>query len=62
MKKILEKFKKNYPLYQKKFLDSLPFLLIFQAIIFIFSPTRANQIAVLILMLGFILIQFEKKD
>ena len=62
MKKILNKIKSNMPLYKKRFLDSLPFLLVFQSILFIFSPTRVNQIGVIVLMIAFIFNQFEGKD
>ena len=55
MKKLVKYIKQNLPFYQKRLIDSLPFLLIYQAILFILSPIKLNQVILVIMIVIFTL-------
>ena len=55
MKKLVKYIKQKLPFYQKRLIDSLPFLLIYQAILFILSPIKLNQVILVIMIVIFTL-------
>ena len=62
MKKYILMIKEKLPVLQRRLVSSLPFILVYQAILFIFSPTKLNQIMLVILIVIFTLLQFASKD
>lgn len=62
MKKFLQVIKDKYPIYQKRFIESIPFIMIYQAILFILSPTKLNQVVLVIMIIFFAFTQFGLKD
>ena len=60
MKKYLIEFKRKLPLYKNKFIESIPFLLIYQSLLFILSPGKLNQVILVIMIVVFTLTQFAK--
>ncbi|MDD7735821.1 MAG: hypothetical protein SOW55_01905 [Bacilli bacterium] len=62
MKKYILMIKEKLPIFQKRLVASLPFILVYQAILFIISPIKLNQILLVILIVIFTLLQFASKD
>lgn len=62
MKKYILMIKEKLPILQKKLVSSLPFILVYQAILFIISPIKLNQVLLVILIVIFTLLQFASKD
>ena len=62
MKKYILMIKEKLPLLQKRLVSSLPFILVYQAILFIISPIKLNQVLLVILIVVFTLLQFASKD
>lgn len=62
MKKYILMIKEKLPLLQKRLVSSLPFILVYQAILFIISPIKLNQVLLVILIVIFTLLQFASKD
>ena len=60
MKKLIKYLKQRLPIYQNKLIDSIPFLLIYQAILFILSPIKLNQVILVIMIVIFTLTQLTK--
>lgn len=62
MKKYILMIKEKLPILQKRLVSSLPFILVYQAILFIISPIKLNQVLLVILIVIFTLLQFASKD
>ena len=62
MKKYILMIKEKLTLLQKRLVSSLPFILVYQAILFIISPIKLNQVLLVILIVIFTLLQFASKD
>lgn len=60
MKKYLKMIKEKFPFYVNKFYDAIPFLLIYQAILFILSPLKINQVVLAILIVVFTFTKLTK--
>jgi hypothetical protein len=60
MKQFLYNLKRKLPFYKSKLIDSIPFLLIYQALLFILSPIKLNQVILVIMIVIFTLTQFVK--
>lgn len=54
--------KNKFPYYQKKLFEAIPFILIYQALLFVLSPTKINQVMLVVLVVAFTLTQFGSKD
>lgn len=61
MKKYLLMFKQRLPLYKKKVLEAIPVILIYQSLLFLLSPTKINQVILVVFIVFFTLSQFAAK-
>lgn len=61
MNKFFKSFKQKLPIYKERLVSSIPFLLIYQAILFILSPDKINQVILVIMIVIFTLSQFAKE-
>ncbi len=62
MKKYWLMLKNKLPYYQKKLFEAIPFILIYQALLFVLSPTKINQVMLVVMVVAFTLTQFGSKD
>lgn len=62
MKQFFSKIKKSFPKIKSLLIDSLPLLLIYQGILFLFNPVLLNQILVFVLLFLFIIKTFLEKN
>lgn len=61
MKKYWLMFKQRIPFFKKKILDAIPVILIYQSLLFLLSPTKINQVILVIFIVFFTLSQFAAK-